>query len=101
MNFCFDNDNTYQLSHTNNDSEYAYFEKEIHLDKVVNHFYFNYTVNGNYRELKDEDRPFKISTHKNPRWYRDRMQYHIFIDSFNKLDDSLLKPIEGRSIHKN
>ena len=95
------NDNTYQLSHTNNDSEYAYFEKEIHLDKVVNHFYFNYTVNGNYRELKDEDRPFKISTHKNPRWYRDRMQYHIFIDSFNKLDDSLLKPIEGRSIHKN
>ena len=95
------NDNIYQLSHSYNESEYAYFEKDIYLDRVVNHFYFNYIVNGNCYELKDEDRPFKISTHKNPRWYRDRMQYHIFIDSFNKSDDLLLKPIEGRSIHKN
>ena len=95
------NDNTYQLSHTHNDSEYAYFEKGIYLGKVVNHFYFNYTVNGSVHEIKNDGDLFKISTHKNPKWYRDRMQYHIFIDSFYKEDDSLLKPIEGRSIHKN
>ena len=95
------NDNTYQLSHTHNDSEYAYFEKEIYLDKVVNHFYFNYIVNGSVHEIKNDGDLFKISTHKNPKWYRDRMQYHIFIDSFYKEDNSLLKPIEGRSIHKN
>ena len=94
------NDNSFQLSHTHNDSKYAYFEKDLYLDRVVNHFYFNYTVNGNSYNLIDEDRPFKISTHHNPKWFRDRIQYQIFIDSYYKEDDSLLKPMDGRTVHK-
>lgn len=92
------NNNSYQLNHTGNDNNYAYFEKDMDFG-IVNHFYFNYTVNGKSYDYKNENNTtFKFSTYKNPDWAKGKVMYQIFIDSFYRDESVPVSKMKRREI---
>ena len=101
----------FNLNHIKNDQEYAYFMSNIELEtKGIYHYYFSFDINHKFTYFKkknntnnqtitDEEK-WKLSVNfDTPSWAKGKIMYHIFVDRFNKSDNSNLIPMKNRTIH--
>ena len=93
MNIVFDG-NYYKLDYVENKDGYSIFDGTVSLcTKAIYHYWFSFNVNGNHVFYGDKN--YNLSTNFSvPDWAKGKMMYHIFVDRFNKRDNSLLKEEE-------
>ena len=110
---CFNSKDYYRfnLSHKSNDNNTITFEGEIDLpDSALYNTFISCCIDGVEHYL-DKDNKFgrdiqktnmkKMSVNFNvPDWAKGTMIYHIFVDRFNRSDDSKLVDRPRRNIHR-
>ncbi len=98
------------FSHKENKGDYAIFEGDITLEtSTIYRYCFSYDLNGktyyfNKNGLQNNafssDDCFKLNVNfKVPEWAQGKIMYHIFVDRFNKSDNSKLFKMPRRVIH--
>ena len=99
------------FTHKENKDGYAVFERDVTLGTyAIYRFCFSYDVNGKTYYFNKSgvdnnafliDDCFKLNVNfKVPDWAQGKIMYHIFVDRFNKSNDSKLVDMPRRVIHK-
>jgi glycosidase len=91
----------YGLSHIKNEDGYAYFSKDIYLRTgAIYNYYFSFKVNNETKTVMDNGHPYKLSAGFDvPDWAKGKIMYHIFVDRFNKSEDTVMTPMPNRVVH--
>ena len=101
----------HQLHHVKNENGFVTFKAKINLlTQAIYHYYFSFEANHNFIYYKKENMDNYKSISKNdmwkmsvnfkvPEWAKGKIMYHIFVDRFNKSNDSKLKEMPNRIIH--
>lgn len=115
VNFSIQNSNKknlYQMQHTHNENEYAYFEVIAEIETFsLYHYHFSFVANGNFQYYKKynitgntsitTEECWKMSVGFDvPNWAKGANMYHIFVDRFRKSSSKIMLPIPKRTIHE-
>ena len=110
VNFIVDGVNSFRMKHLKNENMQVIFDTYVDLDtKAIYKYYFSFLVN-NERKFIDKNNNItccisygsmsKMSVNFSvPEWARGKIMYHIFVDRFNRGNNSSLKEMPRRSIH--
>ena len=104
----------YRLEFAYEDEEYAYFEKDIHIETTaICHYYFSFSANGrnyiaNRSGITDNlasttiNDCWKLTVNfKTPDWAKNGVMFHVFVDRFAKSEDTTIDEMPNRIIHYN
>ena len=92
--------NNYILEYESSEDEYSLFSGEIELfSKAIYHYWFNFYLDG--KNVNYGDKHFNLSVNYSvPDWAKGKIMYHIFVDRFNKGNNSCMSEMSHRVIHK-
>lgn len=108
----FNKRDVYELHHTKNEDDKAYFEATVKLENsAMYQYYFSFVVNGRLQYYKKQNITGNTSITREecwkmsvgfdvPEWAKGATMYHIFVDKYRKGSDMEKHPMPRRKLHE-